>query len=73
MLNKDFNKLFGEYARKYRKSVLGYTQDELADKIGVSRNTIIRFEKGKYHSAKVAGKLFELGMPYPEITIGGLK
>ena len=32
---------------KYRKD-LGYTQQDLADKVGVTRQTIISVEKGNY-------------------------
>ena len=33
------------------RSELGLTQDELAEKVGVSRQTIISLEKGKYSAS----------------------
>ena len=60
-----FDRLFGMYARKFRIEKLDMTQQDLADEIGVSRETIVRFEAGLHHSTKIADKLFEMGMEYP--------
>lgn len=47
-----------EYRKKY-----GYSQDKLADKLGVSRQTIISIEKGKFNPslplAMTIAKLFQ--------------
>ena len=47
-----------EYRKKY-----GYSQDRLADKLGVSRQTIISIEKGKFNPslplAMILANLFE--------------
>ncbi|MCA1318308.1 helix-turn-helix transcriptional regulator [Bacillus tianshenii] len=47
---------------KYRNK-LGYSQDRLAEKLGVSRQTIISIEKGKYNPslplALIIARLFE--------------
>ncbi|WP_449538905.1 helix-turn-helix transcriptional regulator [Ferdinandcohnia sp. Marseille-Q9671] len=47
-----------EYRKKH-----GYSQDRLADKLGVSRQTIISIEKGKYNPslplAMILAELFE--------------
>lgn len=60
-----FDRLFGMYARKFRIEKLDMTQQDLADEIGVSRETIVRFEAGLHHSTRIADKLFEMGMEYP--------
>lgn len=43
---------------------LGITQEEFADKIGVSRQTVVSIEKGKYNPSMVLGfriaKLFNV-------------
>lgn len=47
-----------EFRRKY-----GFSQDRLAEKLGVSRQTIISIEKGKYNPslplAMIMAKVFE--------------
>ncbi len=47
---------------EYRK-IYGYSQDKLAEKLGVSRQTIISIEKGKYNPslplAMIMAKVFE--------------
>ena len=47
-----------EYRKKH-----GYSQDKLAEKLGVSRQTIISIEKGKYNPslplAMIMAELFE--------------
>jgi putative transcriptional regulator len=43
---------------KLLRDKYGFTQDELAERVGVSRQTIISLEKGKYDpSIKLAFKL----------------
>ncbi len=45
---------FISYLKKYRQ-LSELTQDELADKVGVRRETIVRLEAGKYNpSLKLA-------------------
>lgn len=47
-----------EYRKRY-----GYSQDKLAEQLGVSRQTVISIEKGKYNPslplAMIIAKLFE--------------
>ncbi|MBQ8459303.1 helix-turn-helix transcriptional regulator [bacterium] len=43
---KDFKKSFGSRV-KYFRNLLDYSQEELAEKIGVSSNTISYIERGK--------------------------
>lgn len=51
---------FGEYVKMYRKE-LGYTQIELADKVGYSPDTLRKIEQNKRHpSAIVVKKLIEV-------------
>ncbi|OXS64693.1 helix-turn-helix transcriptional regulator [Priestia filamentosa] len=48
---------------EYRKK-RGYSQDKLAEKLGVSRQTVISIEKGKYNPslplALIIAEIFEL-------------
>ncbi|MCF2132019.1 helix-turn-helix transcriptional regulator [Strepomyces sp. STD 3.1] len=48
---------------EYRKN-RGYSQDKLAEKLGVSRQTVISIEKGKYNPslplALIIAEIFEL-------------
>ena len=45
-MNNDFKKNFGKKVKYYR-NLIGYTQEELAEKVGVSTNTIGYIERGK--------------------------
>ena len=51
------------YLKEYRTEA-GYTQEELADKLGVTRQTINAIEQGKYqptlHLAWLCAKLFKV-------------
>jgi putative transcriptional regulator len=61
------------HVRFYRRQADGMTQEELADRVGVTRQTIISIEAGKYNPSvglalRLAGafgvrveELFELG------------
>ena len=48
---------------KEKRTILGLTQDELAEKLEVSRQTIISLERGRYNPSLVLtfkiAKLFE--------------
>ncbi len=35
--------------RRYRRQLLDFTQQELADAVGVTRQTILSIERGKYN------------------------
>ena len=49
------------HLRRYRMSANGMTQQELADKVGVTRQTIFSIEKGKYSpSVGLALRLAEI-------------
>jgi putative transcriptional regulator len=37
------------HVRRYRRQVNGMTQEELAERVGVTRQTIISIEAGKYN------------------------
>jgi putative transcriptional regulator len=37
------------HVRRYRRQADGMTQEELADRVGVTRQTIISIEAGKYN------------------------
>ncbi|MBP2146933.1 putative transcriptional regulator [Methanofollis sp. W23] len=58
--------------REYRAR-LGLTQEELATRVGVRRETIVFLEKGKYNpSLRLAWRVSrELGAPIEEIFIFG--
>lgn len=58
--------------REYRAKI-GITQEELAARVGVRRETIVFLEKGKYNpSLKLAWRVAqELGAPIEEIFIFG--
>ena len=45
-MTDDFKKAFGRKVKHYR-NLLNYSQEELAEKIGVSSNTISYIERGK--------------------------
>ncbi|WP_340694595.1 helix-turn-helix domain-containing protein [Hydrogenobacter thermophilus] len=56
----------GEFIRRRRKE-LGMTQEELARKVGISRQVLINLEKGKIGSIrfiKLWGLLRELGYDF---------
>ena len=65
----------GETIRRYRKAA-GMTQEDLADRMNVSRNTVVNWESGKCHPDwEIARKLCQclripahelLGLPMPE-------
>ena len=59
------------YAMKQARAQAGLSQQELADKLGVSRQTIYALEKGKYNpSILLAFKLSEyFGLSIEEIFI----
>lgn len=61
---------FKSYLKKYRL-LAGLTQEELADKVYVRRETIIRLENGKYNpSLKLAIDISRiLNTPIEEIFI----
>lgn len=46
MMIKDFKKSFGLRV-KYFRNLLNYSQEELAEKVGVSANTVSYIERGK--------------------------
>ncbi|WP_342389302.1 helix-turn-helix transcriptional regulator [Salinicoccus bachuensis] len=50
---------------EYRKK-MGYSQDKLAEKLGVSRQTIISIEKGRYNPslslAMILAELFKMNV-----------
>lgn len=55
----------GARAQKFRNEELKLTQAELADKVGVSRVSIARFELGLQHSTKIFDYLLSAGFePY---------
>lgn len=58
------------HVKKYRQ-LLNLTQEELANKVGVRRETIIRLEAGKYNpSLKLAIDISkELKVPVEELFI----
>lgn len=58
--------------REYRAR-LGLTQEELAGRVGVRRETIVFLEKGKYNpSLRLAWRISrELGAPIEEIFVFG--
>lgn len=58
--------------REYRTR-LGLTQEELAGRVGVRRETIVFLEKGKYNpSLRLAWRISrELGAPIEEIFVFG--
>ena len=43
---KDFKKIFGNRVRYYR-NLLGLTQEQLAEKVGISTHTVSYIERGK--------------------------
>ena len=45
-MSNDFKKAFGQRVKHYR-TLLDYSQEDLAEKIGVSSNTISYIERGK--------------------------
>ena len=45
-MGKDFKKLFGARVRYYR-NLIGLTQEELAEKVGISTHTVSYIERGK--------------------------
>lgn len=60
-----FDKWIGNKAQKFRSEELKMTQAELADKVGVSRVSIARFECGLQHSTKIFDYLLSAGFePY---------
>ena len=61
-------KIFGLIVKKERKK-LGYSQSELADKIGVTRLTIWNIERGAYNTQFHIGMrlIYELKLSYYDI------
>lgn len=45
-MGKDFKKIFGSKVRHYR-NLLGYSQEKLAERIGISAHTVSYIERGK--------------------------
>lgn len=60
--------LIGEFARKFRVEKLNISQQEMASRIGVTRQTINNFELGRFHSYKAFDGYMRLGMPYPDFN-----
>lgn len=56
-------KILGETARKARESA-GYTQDVIAERAGVTRQTVYNFEQGNSESMKLLITYMEL---YPAL------
>ena len=60
-----FDQWIGTKAQKFRNEELKLTQAELAEKVGVSRVSIARFELGLQHSTKIFEYLLSVGFePY---------
>lgn len=53
-----------EYCRAWRL-IAGIKQSEIAERVGVDRSSISRFESGKLHSNKVISGYAGMGMPLP--------
>jgi len=56
-----FDKKVGKECKKFRKNH-NYTQKQLADILGISREHLARYEGGQVHSNKITSKLNEMGM-----------
>ncbi len=39
----------GNHVRRHRRQIDGMTQQDLADRVGVTRQTILSIERGKYN------------------------
>lgn len=61
MNKKTYNQLLGENLRRIRESQ-GFTQEEIANKVGVSRDVIIRIEKGSKNVT--VEELYQLAKTY---------
>lgn len=61
--------LIGNHIRKLRFNADEMTQQQLADKVGVTRQTIVAIEKGNYSpSLELAFRIaFAFGLPLEEV------
>jgi len=69
--------LLGERIRHYRQS-LGETQDQLAERLGISRATLINWEHGKlpagigklieemHEAERTSGRVYQLQLPFDD-------
>lgn len=61
------DELIGKYARNFRITQLNISQQEMADRIGMSRQSINNFEQGRNHSYKAFNAYMKLGMTFPQL------